>query len=240
MAENNYLDALEKARQEFALGDPFFMADCSGARYREETSGQGIFTLKYLNRDYQISYPDGEISYPGGEISFVSPEGCARPIPQTPSVDYSGQTILVSDSTLLLMYLKQASGLPIRGQWINFLQLPEGAHHHEPFMIDAIRPMLKEFEGKRDLFLRVAEKLGGWKVKMGDYGVIIPVLPKVELAFVIWEGDEEFPAKGNILFDSSITTYFDTAGAYVLGINVARRLMALAQKERDADAAAKG
>ena len=215
MAESNYLDALEKARQEFALGDPFFMADCSGARYREETSGQGIFTLKYLSRDYQISYPDGEIS-------------C------------SGQTILVSDSTLLLMYLKQASGLPIRGQWINFLQLPEGAHHHEPFMIDAIRPMLKEFEGKRDLFLRVAEKLGGWEVKMGDYGAIIPVLPKVELAFVIWEGDEEFPAKGNILFDSSITTYFDTAGAYVLGINVARRLVALAQMKGDADAASEG
>ncbi|MFZ5944819.1 MAG: DUF3786 domain-containing protein [Bacillota bacterium] len=227
MSENNYLSALAKIREEFGKGNPLRMADCSGAKYQKTTKSDaslssreqiGIFTLRYLNKDYYITFPDGQISF----------AECDNSPDFHISTDYSGNTILVSDQTLILMYLTQASGISPRGQWVNFLQLPEGSHHHGPFINDAINPLVKTFNGKKDLFLNVIKELGGSEARMGDYGGVINPFPKIPLAFLIWEGDDEFPPKGNILFDSSISMFLDTAGAYVLGINAARRMMAVA------------
>jgi hypothetical protein len=233
VTEQNYADALAKARGAFAKGEPLFMADCSGAKYEDLGESKGLFTLTYLNKSYQITYPAGEFSFAsgGGRVEAAAEKvGCGRPIPQAAPVDYSGDIILISDQTLMLMYLKQASGLPNREQWQNFLQLPEGSHHYGPFMVDAIKPMVALFDGHRELFYRALAEMGGEQAKLGDFGGLIPVFPKIRLAIVIWEGDEEFPAKGNILFDANVSTYLDTAGVYVMGINAARRLMAAGAK----------
>jgi hypothetical protein len=234
VAEQNYADALAKARGEFAKGDPLLMADCSGAGYEDLGEGSGLFTLTYLNKSYQITYPAGMISFAssgGGKVEASAEKaGCGRPSPHGTPVDYSGSTILISDQTLMLMYLKQASGLPSRGQWLNFLQLPEGSHHYGPFIIDAINPLVVMFDGQRELFYRVLAEIGGEQAKLGDFGGLVPVFPRIKLAIVIWEGDEEFPAKGNMLFDANVPTYLDTAGAYVMGINAARRLVAAGAK----------
>jgi len=227
MSENNYLSALAKIREEFGKGNPMRMADCSGAKYQTISKSDatlssreqvGLFMLKYLNKDYYITFPDGQ-------ISFVE---CDNILNVSARVDYSGNTILVSDQTLILMYLTQASGISPRGQWSNFLQLPEGSHHHGPFINDAINPWVKTFSGKKDLFLTVLKEMGGSEARLGDYGGVIKAFPKIPLAFLIWEGDDEFPPKGNILFDSTISMFLDTAGAYVLGINAAWRMMAVA------------
>ncbi|MGF7184604.1 hypothetical protein GGQ84_000688 [Desulfitispora alkaliphila] len=239
MSEKNYLDALTKAQQEFATGDPLTMADCSGATYEQTETGKGYFKLRYLNRDYRVDYPSGEVSFfhHGSERQEVRPQeaeqqktGCARPIPQIEEPDYSGDTILISDKTLMLMYLKQASGLPPREQLINFLQLPEGGHHHVPFIVDAINPMVEFYDQRRKLFYEAVAKLDGEINELGDFGATIQVFPKIPLAMMVWEGDEEFPAKGNVLFDETVSSYLDTAGAYVMGINAARRLVAVGQK----------
>ncbi|MDW7674716.1 MAG: DUF3786 domain-containing protein [Bacillota bacterium] len=255
MSENNYRDALGKARYEFGLGDPLLMADCSGAVYQELGDGKGIFRLTYLNKEYEITFPAGEVSFakdtipvakdkgtddcwvqePEAELKVESPAakvGCGRPIPQAVPIDYSGNTILVSDQTLMLMYLKQASGLPLREQWLNFLQLPEGSHHYGPFLVDAVNPMVELFHDNKELFFKAVAGMGGKAAKLGDFGAIIPALPRIPLAFLVWEGDEEFPPKGGILFDDTISTNLDTAGAYVLGINAARRLMAIGKRLR--------
>jgi len=243
MSENNYLSALAKIREEFGKGNPLRMADCSGAKYQTISKSDaplssreqvGLFMLRYLNKDYYITFPDGQISFAECDnILNVSARvenrkaGCGRPDFHI-STDYSGNTILVSDQTLILMYLTQASGISPRGQWSNFLQLPEGSHHHGPFINDAINPWVKTFNGKKDLFLSVLKEMGGSEARLGDYGGVIKAFPKIPLAFLIWEGDDEFPPKGNILFDSTISMFLDTAGAYVLGINAARRMMAVA------------
>lgn len=237
MAEQNYVDALKKAQEEFGQGDPLLMADCSGAVYEQLDNAAGFFTVRYLNKDYRIDFPSGQVSFLGTDFAPNSNEveqckvdyrssGCARPIPQV-KIDYSGNTILVSDKTLMLQYLTRASGLPPREQWINFIQLPEGAHHHGPFIVDAVNPMVEFYHDKKELFLEKVQEMGGRSAQLGDLGAVIPVLPKIEMAVMIWEGDEEFLPKGSILFDSNISTYLDTAGVYVLGINMARRLVTI-------------
>ena len=40
----------------------------------------------------------------------------------------------------------------------------------------------------------------------GDFSVVVPALPLIPVALVLWKGDDEFPPDGNILFDRSIKT----------------------------------
>lgn len=46
--------------------------------------------------------------------------------------------------------------------------------------------------------------LGGVSVKYGDEAVEICPLPKVPVTLLLWRGDEEFPARADLLFDSSV------------------------------------
>ena len=51
-------------------------------------------------------------------------------------------------------------------------------------------------------------------------------LPKLPLAAVLWDGDEEFPPSSQILFDDVATTHLTTATLWVLGCEFADRLIA--------------
>lgn len=237
MEEKN-VSALNRAKIEFKSGDPFLMADCSGAQYSEKGEGEGVFKLKYLNQDYLVKYPDGDISFADENKESKLEQkktGCGR-LPGSKEtaddekvndygIDYSGGTILISDQVLMLYYLIKASGLPSRGKLINFLELPQGGHHYSCFIEDAINPLVNRLAGKEENFYKGIDELGGKKNEMGDYGGIIDVFPKISQTFIIWEGDDEFPPKGNILFDSVIPTYLDTASIYVMGINATMRLI---------------
>ncbi len=60
-----------------------------------------------------------------------------------------------------------------------------------------------------------AKRLGGIEVPFGDVGMKITFLPKVKIFFIIWEGDDEFPPQGKILFNSHIASYLSTEGIVI-------------------------
>lgn len=60
-----------------------------------------------------------------------------------------------------------------------------------------------------------AKRLGGAEVPFGDVGMRISFLPKVQISFIIWEGDDEFVPRGKILFNSHIASYLSTEGIVI-------------------------
>ena len=44
-------------------------------------------------------------------------------------------------------------------------------------------------------------------MSQGDAGYILPVFPFLKIAVLFWDGDEEFQAQANMLFDSNITDF---------------------------------
>jgi len=54
------------------------------------------------------------------------------------------------------------------------------------------------------------KRLGGIEVPFGDVGMKISFLPKVQISFIIWKGDDEFSPQGKILFSSHIASYLST------------------------------
>ncbi|MBE3589066.1 MAG: DUF3786 domain-containing protein [Thermoanaerobacteraceae bacterium] len=161
-----------------------------------------LFELKYCGRIYLIDC-QGNVSRPD-----------------------SMEPVSYNDRTLILQYLCSASGLPPRGRWLSFLELPEGTHHYAPFQTDALEPLAKTFGDKLEEFQQAARQLGGEPLAMGDAGARIPVLPKLPMAAILWSGDDEFPPRAGILYDAVAPTHLSTASLWVLGVELAHKLIA--------------
>ncbi|MBF7083301.1 DUF3786 domain-containing protein [Desulfallas sp. Bu1-1] len=195
----NELTAHSAAVKDFLSTDPDEMALKSGACYSEDRLH---IVINYFARKHFVSLSTGEVTTPGGKISF-------------------------NDATLVLQYLKQCSGLPPRGKWISFLELPQGEHHYVPFLNDACKPISEAFGDNPALLEQRVKKLGGQKLDLGDFSALVPAFPKLPLAVVLWEGDEEFPAKATILFDSIAPHHLSTAALWVLGCELTKKLLTL-------------
>lgn len=192
----NYQSGYQRAVRMLAEGDPQLMADCSGAYFDENSS---IFQVNYFNSPYLISYPEGIITAEKWRVNDA-------------------------DRQILPYYLAQASGLPLRGKWLSFMQLPGGPHHYAPFKQEAINPLAKKFGNDLGGFVEVAKAMGGAELDSGDIGFSVPALPKIPLGVMIWRGDSEFSPSANIVFDASATTYLTTDTLYLLGIQLAQKM----------------
>jgi hypothetical protein len=199
-------NALPVVLKDFASRDPQEMADLSGALYRDNT-----IILQYCNLPLAVNYPRGEINFLERGKNSTTEENLQ-------------EKLSTEEKVVILQYLTRASGLPVRGQWLSFLDLRGGPLHWKPFQKEALEPLAKKYYSKKDQFLKLAFEHGGSPLEQGDAGVVIPVFPRIPLAFILWEGDEEFAPRSTILYDSVAETYLDTAGLYVLGIQAVIRV----------------
>ncbi|SHI73458.1 DUF3786 domain-containing protein [Desulfofundulus thermosubterraneus] len=205
----NQLNALSEAVRNFAslASEPEAVVLRTGASFDAQKK---FFLLPYLGHFYEIDLAGN-----------VQKQGSTEKVPY-------------NDRTLILQYLCSASGLPPRGRWLSFLELPNGAHHNAPFHTDALNPLAEAFGTRLEDFRRATRHLGGEPLNMGDAGAKIPALPKLPLAVTIWAGDEEFPPRANILFDAVAPTHLTTAALWVLGVELAHKLIAFIQPARQA------
>ncbi len=197
MAWMNLAPALAAARETMRGRDPGEMAGNSGTVY-----DGGVFSVPFLGTTYKLTYPDGELA-----------EG-------SPELDLGGRI-------LILHYLAGATGLVPNGRLISFQELPGGMLYAGPFAGRAVGPLTRAFGDRPGDLPAAGAALGGRPVRLGDAAVELPVLPLVPLTMVIREGDEEFPAGGNILFDASTPVHLSTEDCVVLAETAVRRLRAV-------------
>jgi len=172
------------AVEKLAMKEPREMARNAGVDYDPEA---GVFTVEYLGKKYTVSYPDGK-------VEFAPKEG----------------EVELTVKILILHYLYNANGAPLQNKLVSFKELPDGAIYIEPFTRRAVKPLLNLFAQRQEDLVRLAKTLGGKEGNIGDTSVTINVFPRVPVTYVIWSGDDEFPASGNILFDASAPNYLPT------------------------------
>ncbi|SMC85051.1 DUF3786 domain-containing protein [Sporomusa malonica] len=182
--QNGYQLAYEKACVELAAKNPEEMAANSGAGF---DSDKRLFTLKYINEVYTVSYPEGEVNFAEHQ----------DPVP-------------IAAKVVLLHYLLTAGGQPLSGQLISFKEIPGGMIYLEPFNGRVLGGFKYVFGKKAGLLTQAGEKLSGRIAKFGDAAVTLDILPQVPVTYVIWEGDDEFPANATALFDAMAQYYLPT------------------------------
>jgi hypothetical protein len=173
----------------------------SGAEYKRAGSKE-IITVEFLNQAYRVTFPDMEVSLVGSQAE-----------------------VPVSDKILILHYLTLASGKPLSHKLVAFQELPEGASYQRTFNKRSIVPLVRHFGQEPRRLIEVAKRLGGQKVDYGDAAVKIHGFKLVPVTMMLWGGDEEFPPRGNILFDSTIPEYLSTYDITVLCDAIVWRLV---------------
>lgn len=170
--------------REFAKSNPEEMAERSGARYDQET---GQFTLTYLNKNYLISYPEGNIT--------LEDEGKKR-------LNQTEETMLF-EHMVFISYLLHSTNSPRTGKWITYRELPGVKDPFDHYTGDGVKKLVELFGNNGKLFLEVGTVLSAKPLIKGDIGLEIMAFPNIPVALVLWLEDEELAASANIFYDYS-------------------------------------
>ena len=208
---DDYRQARELSRKGLSKKDSDLVARLSGAAVIEDNRDLRAISISFLGRELVISWPDMDFAYKD-----------------------SDEEVPIQQQVLLLHYLDGASssgGTALTGEWISFQDVPDGRFYMDAFIKRAKDPLLKTFGDNPGKMPRLASKAyDASSMDLGDFSVIVRALPLVPVALILWEGDEEFPPDGNILFDKSIYKILSAEDIAWLAGMVVYPLMGMAKK----------
>ena len=114
----------------------------------------------------------------------------------------------MSDRLLMMhhLYYYQDTAMPSTDK-VPFREIRQAACFEGAYQKLALRPIVETFSGHPEKFKERAKVLGGRLEKYGDVSVTFQAFPTIEITVIFWDGDEEFPASANMLFDRNITQW---------------------------------
>lgn len=175
--------------------------------FQLSASAAGSLRVPFLNREYLLDYPG---------FRFTDN---ANPEAEVP----------IQEQVLILHYLLgEESGLPSQ-EWVAYREIPGASFYFSAFVKRAIDPLKKVFGQNPAAFREAAAALGGQGIPAGDAGFEIRVFPQVAVQFILWEGDEEFGAEANILFNQGIEGRLSPEDIAWMAGMVVYRMMALSR-----------
>lgn len=126
---------------------------------------------------------------------------------------------------LWLHYLTANGSKKEAGRLIAYREAAPALFYEANFYKRAVRPLADCFGARPQKLVEAGEALGGHAAEMGDAAITVHVLPYLPMTFIMWEGSDEFPPEGNILFDQSAKTWFKAEDLAVLASAAVYELM---------------
>jgi hypothetical protein len=179
-------------------------ADKSGSQFERGSQGkEGRISLSLFNSRYTIDFPDLLITSRDKKV------------------------VSLVTKIILLHYLIKADGRPSSGQLIPYKEISGGMLYAGVFARRAVEVLIPAFGQSQDRFLDAGLRLGGRQAEHGDVSFVLAALPRVPMTYILWKGDEEFPATVQLLFDKSVEGYLSLEDIVVVGEMATSRLIAL-------------
>ena len=175
--------------------EPRELARNAGIRYEAEAQA---FHIPTMGMEVTLSYPD------------------YRFMPELPGWH----------SLVILHYLDLADGFPLTGKEIPFGQMKSGMIRGGGIdrRCELTIQNLKNLS--EDTLMKICENIGGEPISSNaDAAYRIPFLPKFPVTLKIWLPDEEFPASGRLLLDSSADHYLTIEDAVTVAEIILERII---------------
>jgi hypothetical protein len=167
------------------------------------------------NADPQMLCSNAQVRYDAHLAAYVVPflkaEFLCSPDRQSiePLTEDAFTTVDFQFCLVLLHHLLEAQPGGFSGGWISEKEIPGGELFFRGLHGLPLEPLTKAFGHDPELFKKVAKKLAGLPMEMGDLAFQFRIFPRIPLALVLWEGDEEFEPEMLIRFDRSITSQLE-------------------------------
>jgi len=180
--------------------DPLEIACKSGVEYDRIKK---IFQLSVMGKMYVVQYPSGNVY--DKDLNEVG--------------DYQLKT-------LILRYLINSQGGSPTGKDISYRDVPGGQVYYRNFQGRCVRRLAGTFGKNIDDLEKVMAKVPSVQTDYGDISFRFQFINQVYITFILWQGDDEFPASANIIFDGNVSCYFDAEDLAVvcdIAIDVLRK-----------------
>lgn len=195
---DNYQLTCEKWRRIFLEMDQKELAERFGLEQDEEA-----FYIVYYHQKYRLDKKNGMIV-----------------LNDDPERSLSFNTVM---SIYNLFYYSKPYA-QVRGEFVPFRQVKRAAPFDPAFKKTVIDVLAESFEGRADLLEKACISMGGTPVRQGDVGYILKAFDWMPVMVVFWDGDDEFKAQANILFDADITDFLHEETVVCIGADLVKRL----------------
>jgi hypothetical protein len=178
---SNYEKICEEWRLQFLEMDQKRLVQLiSGLRVERD-----YLALSHFGREYGVHRTTGEI---------VSLDG-RNPVSNTVSMN------------IFTLFGYVSSLAAVKNEWVAFEKLRGTAPFEAAFKNGIIMPFARTFTGHMDKLRSSLEAMGGTGIPYSDVGYQVNAFECIPMRFLFWEGDGEFPAQANILFDAGATDF---------------------------------
>jgi hypothetical protein len=128
---------------------------------------------------------------------------------------------------MVLFYLTGAKEIKPEHRWVSEKDLKGGINFFQGSHSLQVGELEDLYGKDPEAFLKAGRRLGGTEIFYGNKAFALEVFPKIPLAYLLWEGNEEFPPKIRVLFDSTIQSHLPLDIIWCLVAETSRRLAEL-------------
>ena len=109
-----------------------------------------------------------------------------------------------------LWYLIQAKDIPISGNLVSPREVNGGLIFAQGSHVLPLDRLVDKYGSDVKRLIKKGVSLGGEQLNYGDASIRLFPFPRVPVVLLIWKHDEEFPARADILFDSTCSEHLPT------------------------------
>ena len=134
------------------------------------------------------------------------------------------------DQIVKLHYLTSKGASKPSQTLISYREVPSALFYEPKFIARAVRPVVKTFGANAKDLITAAAAIQGTQAPHGDAAVTLTPLPNIQITYILWQGDDEFPPDGNILFDKNSIDWLPAEDLVVLASIASYKLLQIAKK----------
>ena len=180
-------------------------------------------TEKILQHDGVRPAPQGQ----GYEVSFLNAiylvdPGSEQITELAPNPD---RELAEEFQILLIRYLVSEYGGPMEGKDASEKDFPGGVTFFQGPHALHTPPIAKIYGQDPEAFEKRCQELGATAAPLGDKAMRFLPFPQIPVTYVLWKEDEEFPASVSVLFDRSITRWFQLDMIFTLVLVLTERII---------------
>ena len=124
----------------------------------------------------------------------------------------------------LLHYLMRALDISLAEVWVSEKDIPSGAAFFRGPHTLPTHLVVQAFGNNLEKLAVRCEALGGAPLNMADRAFRFEITPRIPVAVLYWQGDEDFPAESRLLFDRTISRHLPLDIVYALAVQVCRTI----------------
>lgn len=200
--------AFDKARADWSQADLRRCVALSGSDLYAEGDALAA-RVPYFGKAHHIPHPAGDV------VNLATGKGAHASI-----------------AIVLWHYLLTADGTPPADRWLTFRELPSGLFYAQAFAVHAEQLLADTFGADVAGFRKAAAALGGQALTSAPGAGLAPpdaayrfqAFPRLAMAVQLWEGDDEFAGRVQVLFDAAASHYLPTEDLSGVGDWLAHKL----------------